>query len=56
VQLYLEKKLGDNRRWLVIGYGASNPVTANTTNMGRQRNRRVELILSLTRRNKSYTG
>jgi len=56
VQLYLEKKLGNDRRWLVIGYGASNPIAANTTDIGRQRNRRVELILSLTRRNKSYTS
>ncbi len=54
VQLYLAQKLGGDRRWLVIGYGASSPVAANTTDSGRQRNRRVELILSLTRRNESY--
>ncbi len=47
VQQYLAEKLQNDQRWTVVGYGASKPIAANTTDVGRQRNRRVELTLSV---------
>jgi len=44
----LSKKGGgglDTKRWSAAGYGAIDPVAANTTPAGRKQNRRVELVL-----------
>lgn len=45
IQLYLQQKLKSDRRWLIVGYGSTNPIADNRTNAGRQRNRRVELTI-----------
>lgn len=47
VAQYLSQTLGKQHRILVIGYGASRPLVINDTDVNRQRNRRVELIVNL---------
>jgi outer membrane protein OmpA-like peptidoglycan-associated protein len=44
---YLSQTLGKQHRLLVIGYGSSRPLVINDTDVNRQRNRRVELIVNL---------
>ncbi|MCP2732718.1 OmpA family protein [Limnofasciculus baicalensis] len=43
VEQYFARTLGREYRWLVIGYGATNPVAANDTDANQQRNRRIEI-------------
>lgn len=43
VEQYLSGTLGDQYRWLVVGYGATRPVAANDTDANQQRNRRIEI-------------
>ncbi len=45
VQQYLASALGDQYRWLVVGYGGTRPLVANDTDANRQRNRRVEIAV-----------
>lgn len=42
---YLQGRLGDNYRWVTVGYGQSRPLVANDTETNRQRNRRVEISI-----------
>lgn len=46
VQRVLERELGDDYTWVVIGYGATRPLVENTTSINRQRNRRVEIAIN----------
>ncbi|GAB4216101.1 MAG: hypothetical protein OHK0012_17680 [Synechococcales cyanobacterium] len=48
VHEFLQQSLADdlNHRWTVTGYGASQPTADNSTNTGRQRNRRVDIIIA----------
>jgi outer membrane protein OmpA-like peptidoglycan-associated protein len=43
VEQYFARTLGNEYRWLVVGYGATNPVAANDTDANQQRNRRIEI-------------
>lgn len=45
VEYYLLNALGDNYRWLVVGYGSSRPLANNDTETHRQLNRRVEIAV-----------
>lgn len=45
VEQYLSSKLGEDYRWTVTGYGASQPLADNSTPVNRQRNRRIELVI-----------
>jgi outer membrane protein OmpA-like peptidoglycan-associated protein len=45
VQQYLVSALGDQYRWVVVGYGGTRPLIANDTDANRQRNRRVEIAV-----------
>ncbi|WP_448563380.1 OmpA family protein [Trichothermofontia sp.] len=42
---YLGTVLGDQYRWVLLGYGEALPLTANQTDSDRQRNRRVEITI-----------
>lgn len=42
---YLSAKLGDDYEWIVVGYGGSRPLAENTSEINRQRNRRIELVI-----------
>lgn len=43
---YLGTVLGDQYRWVLIGYGESAPLTPNQTDSDRQRNRRLEIAIA----------
>lgn len=45
IQQYMEQALGDRNHWVVIGYGAIRPLVANDTDLNRQRNRRIEIMI-----------
>jgi OmpA-OmpF porin, OOP family len=45
IEQYLAGKLGDNYHWTVAGYGHSQPLVDNTTDVNRQRNRRIEIAI-----------
>lgn len=45
VQQYLASALGDQYRWLVIGYGGTQPLVSNDTTANQQRNRRIEIAV-----------
>lgn len=45
VAQYLSNKLGEDYRWMVLGYGSSRPVADNTSDLNRQRNRRIEIVI-----------
>jgi len=45
VQQYLASALGEQYRWIVVGYGGTRPLVANDTDANRQRNRRVEIAV-----------
>lgn len=46
VEQYLARTLGDQYRWLVIGYGGTRPLMANDTPVNQQRNRRIEIAVN----------
>jgi outer membrane protein OmpA-like peptidoglycan-associated protein len=46
VEQYLARTLGNQYRWLVIGYGDTRPLVANDTTSDQQRNRRVEIAVN----------
>ena len=46
---YLSAKLGDDYEWIVVGYGGSRPLAENTSEINRQRNRRIELVIDPNR-------
>lgn len=45
VQQYLASALGDRYRWLIAGYGGTQPLVANDTDANQQRNRRIEIAV-----------
>ena len=45
IQQYLANALGDQYRWIVVGYGGTRPLIANDTDANRQRNRRIEIAV-----------
>ncbi len=48
VEHYLARTLGNQHRWLVIGYGETHPLTADDTDTtaNQQRNRRIEIAVN----------
>lgn len=46
VQQYLASALGEQYRWLILGYGGTNPLVANDTDANQQRNRRIEIAVN----------
>ncbi|MBD0346449.1 MAG: OmpA family protein, partial [Coleofasciculus sp. Co-bin14] len=48
VEQYLARTLGNQHRWLVIGYGETHPLTAHDTDTtaNQQRNRRIEIAVN----------
>ena len=55
---YLEKKGVDPRRMSAIGYGEYKPVASNDSASGRQKNRRVEIVIlpRIAKEKPSYQG
>lgn len=45
VEQYLSSKLGKDYYWTVAGYGHSKPLVDDATEVSRQRNRRVEVVI-----------
>ena len=45
VSNYLRIKGVEANRIVANGYGSSNPIASNSTAMGREQNRRVEIVL-----------
>ncbi|NET57641.1 MAG: OmpA family protein [Symploca sp. SIO2E6] len=45
IEQYLANALGDDYRWLVIGYGETLPLVANDNPANQQRNRRIEIAV-----------
>ena len=45
VEQYLSGKLGKNYHWTVAGYGHSKPLVGDSTEVSRQRNRRIEVVI-----------
>lgn len=45
VEQYLAKTLGNQYRWLTVGYGETRPLVPNDTPADQQRNRRVEIAV-----------
>ena len=45
VEQYLSSQLGKDYYWTVTGYGHSKPLVDDSTDVGRQRNRRIEVII-----------
>ncbi|HEY9710318.1 MAG TPA: OmpA family protein [Oculatellaceae cyanobacterium] len=46
VEQYLSRALGEQFRWLVVGYGETRPLVANDTTTSDERNRRVEIAVN----------
>jgi OmpA-OmpF porin, OOP family len=46
VEQYLSKVLGEKYHWVAIGYGEIRPLVENSSDINRQRNRRVEVAIS----------
>ncbi len=51
---YLESNRVDRSRLTAIGYGEEHPIASNTTAAGRQKNRRVEIIILPQSSGQSY--
>ena len=45
IEQYIASALGEQYRWLVVGYGGTRPLVANDTDANQQRNRRVEIAV-----------
>jgi peptidoglycan-associated lipoprotein len=45
VLAYLAGTLGNQYHWVVMGYGETRPVAENNTDLNRQRNRRIEIVI-----------
>lgn len=45
LEQYLANALGDEYRWLVVGYGETLPLVANDNAANQQRNRRIEIAV-----------
>ncbi|MEO0535140.1 MAG: OmpA family protein [Cyanobacteria bacterium P01_A01_bin.123] len=45
IERYFQEILGDQYRWVPIGYGETRPLTENATDSNRQRNRRIEITI-----------
>jgi outer membrane protein OmpA-like peptidoglycan-associated protein len=45
IEQYLAGKLGDSYHWTVAGYGHSQPLVDNSSDVNRQRNRRIEIAI-----------
>lgn len=45
VQSYLAERLGDQYRWVTVGYGSVRSQAANDSDLNRQRNRRIEVTI-----------
>ena len=45
IERYFEEVLGDQYRWVPVGYGESRPLADNVSDLNRQRNRRIELTI-----------
>ena len=45
VKQYLAEALGDEYKWVAVGYGESRPLAGNDTEFRRQRNRRIEIAI-----------
>jgi OmpA-OmpF porin, OOP family len=45
VEQYLSGKLGKDYHWTVVGYGHSKPLLEDSTDVSRQRNRRIEVVI-----------
>jgi len=43
---YLSGAIGQNYHWVAIGYGESRPLVDNSSDINRQRNRRIEVAIS----------
>jgi len=46
LEKYLASAVGNKYRWIVVGYGETNPLVANNSEEHRQRNRRVEIAIN----------
>lgn len=46
VEQYFSRALGEQFRWLVVGYGETRPLVANDTTASQERNRRVEIAVN----------
>lgn len=45
IERYFQDVLGDQYRWVPIGYGETQPLVDNTSDSDRQRNRRIEITI-----------
>lgn len=45
VVAYLAATLGNQHHWVVMGYGETRPAAENNTDLNRQRNRRIEIVI-----------
>jgi peptidoglycan-associated lipoprotein len=46
VAQYFSGRLDENTRWLAVGAGSTRPVAENTSDINRQRNRRIEIFIN----------
>jgi outer membrane protein OmpA-like peptidoglycan-associated protein len=50
VRAYLVKNMGlDETKIRAVGYGGSDPVVSNDTDIGKAQNRRIEIVISLSK-------
>ncbi|MGQ4650374.1 OmpA family protein [Lyngbya aestuarii] len=46
VEQYFKRTLGNQYRWLIVGYGETRPLVSENTDANQQRNRRVEIAVN----------